>query len=99
MTRPTWQLFHKALSDEFCDDVISLSNNYESEKGYVGHGQKGIIDKNARLSDVKFLDPGKEQHHSANMESCTASKHTIIWRRSVRMFCSPVYVLQKGPFL
>ena len=62
MTRPTWQLFHKALSDEFCDDVISLSNNYESEKGYVGHGQKGIIDKNARLSDVKFLDPGKEQH-------------------------------------
>lgn len=58
MARATWQLFHKALSNEFCDDVISLANGYKSEIASVENGRK---DKNIRLSDVKFLDPGKER--------------------------------------
>ena len=59
MTRPTWQLFHKALPDEYCDEVISIANNYPSQKGRIQNDHK---DADIRLSEVKFFDAGKEQH-------------------------------------
>ena len=59
MTRPTWHLFHKALSDQFCDDVINLAKNYESKTAVID--KEGNFNKDIRLSDVKFLDPVAEQ--------------------------------------
>lgn len=59
MARATWQLFHKALPDEYCDEVIDIANNYSSQKATI---EGNRTNKDVRLSDVKFFDPGKERH-------------------------------------